>query len=198
MQIYLRFRSSRDKLPAGNPSKDSKYFVINLQKVLQIPQKRGGGARADTSLLPDKLTLRGCLQGGEWSLQRLVAASGQGGVALVRGVAAARASGGELRGFGVLRERNGAVREIHRASECALQGLLRPIGSRGEFHEARKAAPAADEMSAGAISGGCQRWMRRGEAAFSEGCRRRMLRGQGLSERVGELGAATMKCIAGR
>ena len=24
------------------------------------------------------------------------------------------------------------LREIHRASECALQGLLRPIGSRGE------------------------------------------------------------------
>ena len=29
-----------------------------------------------------------------------------------------------------------AVREIHLASECALQGLLRPIGTRGEFHEA--------------------------------------------------------------
>ena len=25
-----------------------------------------------------------------------------------------------------------AVREIHLASECALQGLLRPIGTRGE------------------------------------------------------------------
>ena len=29
-----------------------------------------------------------------------------------------------------------ASREIHRASECTLQGLLRPIASRGEFHEA--------------------------------------------------------------
>ena len=111
-----------------------------------------------------------------------------------------------LRNYAVSR-----LREIHRASESALQGLLRPIdsrgeanlvsprasqkvdqlkirkiakiNSRGEFHEARKAAPAADAMSAGAVS---------------EGCRRRMLRGQGLSERVGELGAATMKCIAGR
>ena len=89
------------------------------------------------------------------------------------------------------------LREIHRASECALQWPQRPIGSRGEanlvsprdfqkvnpliicvlakpnprgeFHEARKTAPAADAMSAG---------------AFSEGCRRRMRQGKRLSAKV--------------
>ena len=50
------------------------------------------------------------------------------GVAGALGVALLRESGAS----GRVKAGFGAVREIHRASECALQGLLRPIGSRGE------------------------------------------------------------------